>query len=70
MSCPECFSGHVHAGKPLGREEKLHGRNTYIAEPPDGKPAKGIVVMISDAFGWEFVSQCDFLSCRHSNVLD
>jgi dienelactone hydrolase len=55
MSCPDCFSGHVHSGLPLGREAKILGRDTYIAEPKD-VPAKGIIVIIPDAFGWQFVN--------------
>jgi hypothetical protein len=56
MSCPDCFKGHVREGKPLGKIEKVHGRETYIAEPPEGKPAKGIVVIVPDAFGLPFVN--------------
>jgi dienelactone hydrolase len=40
---------------PLGREDKIHGLDTYIAEPKSS-PAKGIVVIIPDAFGWQFVN--------------
>ena len=54
MSCPECFSGHVDYGTPLGRIEKVHGRETYIAEPPNGKTPKGIVIILHDAFGMIF----------------
>ncbi|KAF2667175.1 alpha/beta-hydrolase [Microthyrium microscopicum] len=56
MSCPECFSGHKHTSDPQGREEKIHGLDTYIAEPKDGKDAKGIIIIIPDAFGWQFVN--------------
>jgi dienelactone hydrolase len=55
MSCPNCFSGHVHDGLPQGREGKIHGRDTYIAEPKEG-PVKGIIIIIPDAFGWQFVN--------------
>ena len=51
MSCPACFSGHVNSGTPTGRIEIVHGRQTYIADPLAGEPAKGIVVIIADAFG-------------------
>ncbi|KAI9730832.1 MAG: hypothetical protein M1834_005550 [Cirrosporium novae-zelandiae] len=54
MSCPDCFSGSTHEGKPTGREEKTHGRDAYIAEPSEGTAIKGVIVMISDAFGWKF----------------
>lgn len=56
MSCPECFKGHVHPGTPKGREVVLHGRKSYIAEPEAGTPVKGIIIMVPDAFGWEFVN--------------
>ena len=52
MSCPDCFQGTVHEGTPTGRVAKIHGLPTYIAEPEDGSKMNGIVVIISDAFGW------------------
>ncbi|PWY86052.1 dienelactone hydrolase family protein [Aspergillus heteromorphus CBS 117.55] len=54
MSCPDCFSGNVHAGSPRGEVIKLHGLDAYVTEP-EGE-AKGIIVIIPDAFGWEFVN--------------
>ena len=54
MSCPDCFTGTVHEGTPTGREEKIHGLDTYISDPPQGSNAKGVVVIIPDAFGWKF----------------
>lgn len=56
MSCAEYYQGHAHEGTPLGKIIKLHGLDTYISEPRDGREAKGIVVIISDAFGIEFVN--------------
>ncbi|KAF2401121.1 dienelactone hydrolase family protein [Trichodelitschia bisporula] len=56
MSCPECFSGHVHEGDPRGTIIKLHGLDTYATEPTSGAPIKGIIVVIPDALGWEFVN--------------
>jgi hypothetical protein len=56
MSCPNCFSGHLNQGTPTGREEVIFGRNAYIAEPKSGTAAKGIIVIIPDAFGWQFVN--------------
>ncbi|KAL4996925.1 dienelactone hydrolase [Aspergillus recurvatus] len=58
MSCPDCFTGTVHAGTPKGRITTLHGLRTYVSEPggvPDDE-IKGIVVIVPDAFGWEFVN--------------
>ncbi|KAI1157671.1 dienelactone hydrolase family protein [Nemania serpens] len=56
MSCPDCFSGAVHEGKPTGTVTKLHGLDVYVAEPASGNPPKGIIVLIPDIFGWAFVN--------------
>ncbi|KAL3466067.1 Alpha/Beta hydrolase protein [Aspergillus heterothallicus] len=56
MSCPDCFSGHINPSTPTGHVTTLHGLDVYIAEPPQGTAPKGIVVIIPDAFGWEFVN--------------
>ncbi|ORY61776.1 dienelactone hydrolase family protein [Pseudomassariella vexata] len=56
MSCSDCFNGAIHEGKPTGTITRLHGINTYMAEPASGLPSKGIVVIIPDAFGWDFVN--------------
>jgi hypothetical protein len=34
----------------------LHNLPTYVAEPSEGRISEGIVVIIPDAFGWEFVN--------------
>jgi len=47
-----CVSGVINTSKPSGREEKIGGLNTYVAEPKDGSKAKS-VIFISDIFGWE-----------------
>ncbi|KAF2137395.1 uncharacterized protein K452DRAFT_321814 [Aplosporella prunicola CBS 121167] len=56
MSCPDCFGGHVHAGVPKGQVTKLHGIDTYVSQPAEGTPVKGIIVILHDGFGWEFVN--------------
>ncbi|KAJ2896916.1 Dienelactone hydrolase family protein [Zalerion maritima] len=56
MSCPECFSGHVHNGEPKGGETKIYGFDAYIVEPEAGKPVRGTIVLIPDALGWDFVN--------------
>lgn len=56
MSCQDCFSGYQHDGKPRGAMVKFHGLDTYIVEPPGARPAKAIIVIISDAFGFQFVN--------------
>jgi dienelactone hydrolase len=54
MACPDCFTGHVHLGTPTGEETTLHGLRTYVAAPQGA--AKGVIVYIPDAFGWQFVN--------------
>ena len=56
MSCPDCFAGHVHDGEPQGKMVKLHGLETYVAEPAEGRPVRGIIVIVPDAFGLPFVN--------------
>lgn len=57
MSCPDCFQGHKHQGDPKGTISIIHGLPAYVAEPPSGPTgAKGIIVIIPDGFGWEFVN--------------
>jgi hypothetical protein len=53
MACPDCFSGTVHEGHIKGDETKLHGLDVYVTGP-SFKEARGIVVIIPDAFGWKF----------------
>jgi dienelactone hydrolase len=56
MSCPDCYNGSVHEGQPRGEVTHAYGLETYVVGPADGRPAKGIVVVLPDAFGWEFVN--------------
>ncbi|KAK3368405.1 dienelactone hydrolase family protein [Podospora didyma] len=56
MVCPDCLSGHVRTETPTGNVAKIHGRDTYIASPAAGVKPKGLIVIISDLFGWEFVN--------------
>lgn len=56
MSSSCCISGHVHEGEPKGQIIDLHGRKTYIAEPPNGTAAKGIIIIVPDAFGLPFIN--------------
>lgn len=34
----------------------MHGLDTYVAEPPSNAQPKGIIVIIPDGFGWQFVN--------------
>lgn len=55
MSCPSCFTGYIHLHeKPTGTMQTIYGRQTYVANPPEGKEPKGIVVIVPDAFGLPF----------------
>ena len=54
--CAECFSGFVHDGTPTGKVTAIHGLRVYAAEPEDGVKPKGLIVMIHDAFGMDFVN--------------
>ncbi|KAK9416796.1 putative Protein AIM2 [Seiridium unicorne] len=56
MSCPDCFRGGVSKEIPTGKEVTIHGVKTYVAEPEAGVTPKGIIVFITDAFGWDFVN--------------
>ncbi|KAJ3539186.1 hypothetical protein NM208_g5590 [Fusarium decemcellulare] len=69
MACPECFTGSLHEGNPRGEVIKLHGLDTYAVEPVEGKTAKGIIVMIPDALGWEFPN-CRLLADRYCDKGD
>lgn len=53
MSCPDCFRGSIHEGNPRGKEIELHGLPTYVVEPVN-RDVKGIIIFITDAFGWKF----------------
>jgi hypothetical protein len=56
-TCPACFQGAERTDKqPTGYISKIYGRDTYIAEPPQGTATKGIIVIVPDAFGWELVN--------------
>ena len=39
-----------------GKAINLHGLDTYVVEPTDGRTVKGIIVVIPDALGWDFVN--------------
>lgn len=56
MSCPDCFRGGVTTATPTGTETTIHGLPTYVTHPEDGITPKGIVVILTDGFGWAFVN--------------
>ncbi|KAB8349884.1 hypothetical protein FH972_023897 [Carpinus fangiana] len=48
-SCHECIKGTVHEGQPQGKEETIHGLNTYVIG--NRTNPRGIIVLYSDIFG-------------------
>ncbi|KAL3422612.1 dienelactone hydrolase family protein [Phlyctema vagabunda] len=54
--CIDCFSGFVHEGTPQGEVSKIHGLDVYVTEPDAGVKPKGLIVIITDAFGMQFVN--------------
>ena len=57
MACADCFKGFSRTDKsPTGTTSTIYGLPTYIAQPPSSAPTKGIIVIIPDAFGWEFIN--------------
>ncbi|KAI0629738.1 alpha/beta-hydrolase [Trametes polyzona] len=53
MSCPECVSGTLHTGTPLGSETKVGGIDAYVVG--DESSAR-VIVVGTDVFGWKFVN--------------
>ncbi|RYP06948.1 hypothetical protein DL764_002835 [Monosporascus ibericus] len=45
----ECIKGTIHEGLPQGKEELIHGLNTYVIG--NRTNPRGIIVMYSDIFG-------------------
>lgn len=56
MSCPECFSGHIHNGTPRGTIQDLHGARTYVTLPPNDTQPKNTIIFFCDAFGLNLVN--------------
>jgi dienelactone hydrolase len=48
--------GSIHTGKPTGAEISFHDLPTYVARPDEGTPEKGIIIFITDIFGWKFAN--------------
>lgn len=56
MSCPECFSGHIHHGVPKGTIQELHSTKTYVTLPPNDTKPKNTIIFYCDAFGLNLVN--------------
>ncbi|KAL2214622.1 alpha/beta-hydrolase [Sarocladium strictum] len=69
MSCPECFSGHVNPGTPTGKWETIQSLRTYVAEPAKGKTTAGIIVIVPDAFGVDFINN-QILADHYASAMD
>ena len=54
--CPDCITGAIHDGNPKGTVSTIAKLPTYIAKPTTKSGKPGVIVIISDAFGWEFVN--------------
>ncbi|KAH8805090.1 dienelactone hydrolase [Xylogone sp. PMI_703] len=48
-ACEECIKGTIHKGSPQGKEEIIHGLNTYVIG--NRTNPRGIIVIYSDIFG-------------------
>src|ERR1700722_13475604 len=51
-TCPDCFSGTLSTGTPTGTITTIHDLPTYVTTPEDGVNPKGLVVFMTDAFGY------------------
>ncbi|KAF2667748.1 alpha/beta-hydrolase [Microthyrium microscopicum] len=47
--CEECIKGTIHAGQPTGKEELIHGLNTYVVG--NRTNPRATIVLYSDIFG-------------------
>jgi dienelactone hydrolase len=54
--CSECVSGFLHEGTPKGEVGTIAKLPTYIAKPANGPSKSGVIVIITDIFGWEFLN--------------
>ena len=54
--CPDCITGAIHGGAPKGTVSTIAKLPTYIAQSTS-KPGKpGVIVIIPDVFGWNFIN--------------
>jgi len=54
VQCRDCVGGAIHTGKPTGVQIQFHGLPAYVTRPDEGTPGKGIIIFITDIFGWKF----------------
>ena len=53
LQCRDCVTGALHTDTPTGIELTIHDIPTYVARPNEGQPEKGLIIYITDIFGWE-----------------
>jgi dienelactone hydrolase len=51
-TCPDYFSGTISTGTPTGIISTIHDLPTYVTTPEDGVKPKGLVVFVTDSFGY------------------
>ena len=54
--CIHCVTGSLHEGTPKGTTGNIAKLPTYIAKPTTAPAKSGIIVIITDVFGWELVN--------------
>ena len=47
----DCWTGVKHEGTPTGTIENIGGAQTYVALPPAGTDATGIILFYADVYG-------------------
>lgn len=53
MSCPDCVTGSLHEGTPIGSIIKIAGIPAYAVGDEDSDK---VIVIASDIFGWTFLN--------------
>lgn len=54
--CAGCVTGFIHDGTPKGTTTTIAKLPTYIAKPTTTRGRPGVIVIITDVFGWNFVN--------------
>lgn len=52
----DCITGALHEGTPKGTISTIAKLPTYIAKPVNTRGKPGVIVIITDAFGWDFIN--------------
>ena len=54
--CIDCITGSLHEGTPKGTISTIAKLPTYIAKPVNTRGKPGVIVIITDVFGWDFIN--------------